>query len=393
MSLIRSITNPFRNILKKYPVVALTGPRQSGKTTFLRNTLSEYRYISLENPDNRFYAESDPAGFLREYDKFVIFDEVQRVPVLFSYLQGIVDDSKIMGQFILSGSQNFHLMENITQSLAGRVAIFKLFPFDNRELRSANLLEEDDFFYNLIKGFYPAIYDRDILSKTFYANYMQTYVQRDVSELINIKNMRLFQNFVALCATRIGQMLNINSLANECGISQPTAKAWLTALENSYILFQLHPYYKNFSKRIVKTPKLYFYDTGLLCYLLKINNKDKLQHHALKGSLFENLMIAEYVKQMYHQDNLQDIWFWRDSAGNEADLLIENDSSAKTNGFNIVEFKSSMTVMPEMFKAMQKFEEISGWTNLQKNLVYTGSGSQKRSYGNVIPWKSFGLLG
>lgn len=387
MSLPRSITYPFRNILTKYPIVALTGPRQSGKTTFLKETLSDYRYISLENPDNRLYAETDPAGFLKEYDRFVIFDEVQRVPVLFSYLQGIVDDSKIMGQFILSGSQNFHLMQSITQSLAGRVAIFKLFPFDNKELLSANLLNEEDFFYNLLKGFYPAIYDRDIPSKTFYSNYIQTYVQRDVSELINIRDLKLFQNFVALCATRVGQMLNLNSLANECGITQPTAKSWLTALENSYILFQLHPYYKNFSKRIVKTSKLYFYDTGLLCHLLKVNSKKILQDHALKGSLFENLMIAEYVKQMYHQDELQDIWFWRESSGHEVDLLVETE-----NGFNVAEFKSSMTVMPHMFKPMQKFEEISGWENLKKNLVYTGEQSQKRSYGNVIPWNKFGLL-
>ena len=387
MSLPRSITSPFRNILTKYPIVALTGPRQSGKTTFLKETLSDYRYISLENPDNRLYAETDPAGFLKEYDRFVIFDEVQRVPVLFSYLQGIVDDSKIMGQFILSGSQNFHLMQSITQSLAGRVAIFKLFPFDNKELLSANLLNEEDFFYNLLKGFYPAIYDRDIPSKTFYSNYMQTYVQRDVSELINIRDLKLFQNFVALCATRVGQMLNLNSLANECGITQPTAKSWLTALENSYILFQLHPYYKNFSKRIVKTSKLYFYDTGLLCHLLKVNSKKILQDHALKGSLFENLMIAEYVKQMHHQDELQDIWFWRESSGHEVDLLVETE-----DGFNVAEFKSSMTVMPDMFKPMQKFEEISGWENLKKNLVYTGEQSQKRSYGNVIPWNKFGLL-
>ncbi len=387
MSLPRSITNPFRSILTKYPIVALTGPRQSGKTTFLKETLSDYRYISLENPDNRLYAETDPAGFLKEYDRFMIFDEVQRVPVLFSYLQGIVDDSKIMGQFILSGSQNFHLMQSITQSLAGRVAIFKLFPFDNKELLSANLLNEEDFFYNLLKGFYPAIYDRDIPSKTFYSNYMQTYVQRDVSELINIRDLKLFQNFVALCATRVGQMLNLNSLANECGITQPTAKAWLTALENSYILFQLHPYYKNFSKRIVKSSKLYFYDTGLLCHLLKVNSKKILQDHALKGSLFENLMIAEYVKQMHHQDELQDIWFWRESSGHEVDLLVETE-----DGFNVAEFKSSMTVMPDMFKPMQKFEEISEWKNLKKNLVYTGEQSQKRSYGNVIPWNKFGLF-
>lgn len=358
MSLIRNIYFAMHKMVGKYPILALTGPRQSGKTTMLKTMFSDYRYVNLENPDVRQYAENDPNGFLAAFDKYVIFDEVQRVPALFSYLQAIVDDSGIMGQFILSGSQNFHLMQNITQSLAGRVAIFKLFPFDNTELRSGGWFNEDDYLFNLTKGFYPAIYDRDIPSKTFYSNYVQTYIQRDVTELVNIRDLRSFQNFLGLCAARSGQLLNLNALANECGISQPTAKSWLSALENSYILFQLHPYHKNFSKRIVKTPKLYFYDSGLLCYLLKINNKEQLQTHSLKGSLFENMMISEYVKQMYHQNNLKDLWFWRDSAGHEVDFMIEDD-----NGFQIVEFKASMTVLSDMFKGLDYFEELSGWDN------------------------------
>lgn len=387
MDIKRSIYKPVKEILEKYPIVAITGPRQSGKTTFLKSALSGYRYVNLENPDNRNFAETDPKSFLQEYDKFVIFDEVQRVPKLFSYLQGIVDDSGIMGQFILSGSQNFHLMQNITQSLAGRVAIFKLFPFEYTELKSANLMNQEDYFFNLARGFYPALYDRDIKSKIFYSNYLQTYVQRDVSELINIRDLRLFQNFVALCATRVGQLLNLNTLAAECGITQPTAKAWLSALENSYILFQLHPYYKNFSKRIVKTPKLYFYDTGLVCHLLKISSQKQLQTHALKGSLFENLMIAEYVKQMYHQNELQDIWFWRDSSGNEIDLLVENYS-----GISTVEFKASTTLMSDMFKQLTRFENISAIENLNKVLVYGGNEKQRRTAATVTPWKDFGLL-
>ena len=348
----------------KYPILALTGPRQSGKTTMLKTMFSDYRYVNLENPDTRSYAETDPKSFLAEYDRFVIFDEVQRVPSLFSYLQAIVDDSGIMGQFILSGSQNFHLMQNITQSLAGRVVIFKLFPFDNTELRSRKWLDENDYLTNLIKGFYPAIYDRDIPPKTFYNNYIQTYVQRDVSELVNIRDLRSFQDFIGLCATRAGQLLNLNSLANTCGISQPTAKSWLSALENSYIVFQLYPHHKNFSKRIVKTPKLYFYDSGLLCSLLKINKKEQLRTHSFKDALFENAMIAEYVKQMYHYDNVKDIWFWRDSAGHEVDLMIEDEQ-----GFEIVEFKASTTVMPEMFKGLIYFEQLSGWKNLKKTLA------------------------
>lgn len=386
MSLIRNIYFAMQKMAGKYPILALTGPRQSGKTTMLKTMFSDYRYVNLENPDIRQYAENDPNGFLKEFDKYVIFDEVQRVPALFSYLQAIVDDSGTMGQFILSGSQNFHLMQNITQSLAGRVAIFKLFPFDNTELKSGGWFNQDDYLFNLTKGFYPAIYDRDIPSKTFYSNYVQTYIQRDVTELVNIRDLRSFQIFLGLCAARSGQLLNLNALANECGISQPTAKSWLSALENSYILFQLYPYHNNFSKRIVKTPKLYFYDSGLLCYLLKINNKEQLQTHSLKGILFENMMISEYVKQMYHQNNLKDLWFWRDSAGHEVDFMIEDD-----NGFQIVEFKASMTVLSDMFKGLDYFEELSGWDNLSKSLVYGGNEAQNRTKAKVIPWKEFGV--
>ncbi|NLU39971.1 MAG: ATP-binding protein [Bacteroidales bacterium] len=382
----RNIAKAIRFLLEKYPVIAVTGPRQSGKTTLLRTMFSEYRYISLENPDARKFAENDPNGFFALYDDKVIFDEVQRVPTLFSYIQTIVDESKIMGQFILSGSQNFHLMENISQSLAGRVALFKLFPFDFNELAAEGLLN-DDYLQNMLRGFYPAIYDRNIPSKLFYSNYIQTYVQRDVTELVAVKDMRLFQNFIGLCATRAGQLLNLNALANECGISQPTAKSWLSALESSYIVFQLSPYYKNFSKRIVKTPKLYFYDTGLLLHLLKINNAEQLLTHPIKGNLFENLMISELVKQMYHANNTQDIYFWRNSAGHEVDLLIDMGSTIK-----IVEMKAGITIMPEMFKTLEWFETNSALQNLDKTLVYGGNQAQNRTAGKVMPWNKIGEL-
>jgi uncharacterized protein len=238
--------------------------------------------VNLENPDLRKFAETDPNGFLNHYDKYVILDEAQRVPELFSYLQDRVDSSGLMGQYILSGSQNFHLMQSITQSLAGRVAIFRLFPFDHDEMKSADLLDANQYLSNLIRGYYPALYDREIPSKVFYSNYIQTYIQRDVTELVNVRDIRSFQNFLSLCATRAGQLLNLNSLANECGITQPTAKSWLSALENSFLIFLLHPYHRNFSKRIVKTPKLYFYDTGLLCYLLKINSVEKTSNTSLE---------------------------------------------------------------------------------------------------------------
>lgn len=380
----REIISAIKFLVKKYPIIAVTGPRQSGKTTLLKSMFPEYRYISLENPDIRNFATTDPNGFLNEYSDNVIFDEVQRAPMLFSYLQTKVDESKMMGQFILSGSQNFHLVQNITQSLAGRVAIFKLLPLDFQELNSAGLLR-DNYIDNLVKGFYPAIFDREIPSRIFYSNYVQTYIQRDVSELIAIKDMRLFQNFIALCATRAGQLLNLSSLANECGISQPTAKSWLSALESSYILFLLPPYFENFSKRIVKTPKLYFYDTGLLCYLLKLDNAQQIQLSDFKGSLFENMMIAEYVKRMYHCNQLNDIWFWRDAAGNEVDLIVQSGQNQEA-----FEFKSTQTIMPNLFKGLNFYEKISKKISLSKYLVYGGDELQKRTAATVLPWRDFG---
>jgi predicted AAA+ superfamily ATPase len=284
--LARQITTSIQKIITQYPIVAVTGPRQSGKTTLLQSMFPTYRYVSLENTDMRSFAKDDPAGFIKRYDSRIIFDEVQRVPELFSYLQTAVDASGLMGQFILSGSQNFHLMQRITQTLAGRVALFKLLPFDFQELRAANLLP-DDWQTLLVRGFYPAVYDRGIDPAVFYANYLQTYVERDVTDLLKVHDMRLFRNFIGLCATRIGQLLNVANLANECGISQPTAKAWLSILESSYIVFQVQPYYENFSKRIVKTSKLYFYDVGLVSFLLGIRQEEELNNPALLAAFLK----------------------------------------------------------------------------------------------------------
>lgn len=380
----REIAKAFLNVMGKYPIIALTGPRQSGKTTFLKTILPNFKYVSLENPDNRNFAETDPNGFLKEYSSYVIFDEIQRVPALFSYIQTIADEGGIMGRFILSGSQNFHLLRNITQSLAGRVAILKLFPFDFQELKGSDLLNTD-YLENLVKGFYPAIYDREIPSSTFYSNYVQTYVQRDVSEMISIRDIRMFQNFLGLCASRAGQLLNMNSMANECGISQPTAKSWISILENSYVVFTLQPFHNNFSKRIVKTPKLYFYDTGLLCFLLKIKSAEQLITHPFKGSLFENFMIAEYVKRMYHKGEVQDIYFWRDSAGHEVDLIIHEGKTTAA-----IEFKATQTIMSDLFKGIKYFDELSKIKNISKSLVYAGNEFQKRTFAEVVPWMDFG---
>jgi predicted AAA+ superfamily ATPase len=380
----RQIYKAIREYQSKYPILALTGPRQSGKTTLLKTLFSDYRYVSLENPDNRDFALNDPNGFLKEFDDQVIFDEVQQAPSLFSYLQTIVDNRPDrMGGFILSGSQNFHLMERITQSLAGRVAIFKLLPFDFKELQDAKQLS-DDPFDQLIHGFYPAIYSRKLSPSVFYSNYVQTYVNRDVTELLSVQDSRQFQNFLGHCAARAGQLLNLSALANEAGISQPTAKSWLSALESSYITFQLYPFNKNFNKRIVKSPKLYFYDTGLLCHLLKITKKETILTHPVKGALFENLVVSEFFKQIHHGYQLESPWFWRDSNGNEVDLLLDKGVSLE-----IFEIKASETILTKNFNGLAKFEGVSDIPISKKGLVYAGDLNQKRSHGQVISWRDF----
>jgi predicted AAA+ superfamily ATPase len=378
MSEKRSITRSIQTYLKKYPIVAITGPRQSGKTTMLKKQFSKYRYVNLENPDMRQFAQRDPRSFMKEYDKYVIFDEVQRVPELFSYMQAMVDDSGIMGQFIISGSQNFQLMHRITQSLAGRVALFKLQPFDISELKQAGLFS-NDYQKLMLKGFYPAIYDRKIPSRVFYNNYIQTYIERDITELIHVRDTKAFRNFLALCATRAGQMLNLNALANECGISQPTAKSWLSVLESSYIIFLLHPYFKNYSKRIVKTPKLYFYDTGLLAHLLKITTVT-LDN---KGMLFENMMVAELMKKNDHRNEMNDLWYWRDSAGHEVDVLLQDDEKLRT-----VEIKCTQTIYEETYKGLLWFSDLAGNQVKSRTLIYAGDEIQKRTKVKIVPWQA-----
>ncbi|GGM74612.1 ATPase [Dyadobacter beijingensis] len=378
----RDIEAVIRKHKDQYPVIAVTGPRQSGKTTLLKTLFGDYRYVSLENPDNRAFANDDPVGFLKEYPERVIFDEVQQVPLLFSYIQTIVDESRQMGQFILSGSQNFQLLHNITQTLAGRVAIFKLLPFDFAEMRSGKLLS-DTFPEVCLNGFYPAIYDRGIDPTTFYANYIQTYVERDVTELANIRDLRQFRTFLSLCAARVGQLMNLSSIANECGISQPTAKSWLSILESSYITFQLQPFYRNFSKRVVKTPKVYFYDTGLLCHLLGIRNTATFNENPLRGSIFENMIVAELHKQNEHRYLHRDYWFWRDSNGHEVDLLVQNG-----NLYDIFEIKSTQTIMTEHFAGLHFFSEISENSTGEKTLIYGGSINQSRTQYTVLGWKN-----
>ena len=366
----------------KFPVLAVTGPRQSGKTTLLRRLFEDYRYVTLENPNNQQFAASDPVGFLDYYGRHVIFDEVQRVPHLFSYIQERVDESGLMGHYILSGSQNFHLLKSITQSLAGRVALFKLLPLDFAELTAQKLLA-DGYPSVAISGAYPAIFDRDISPAVFYANYLQTYVEKDVTELLNVRDTRKFRQFLGLCGARAGQLLNISALANECDITFNTAKSWLSILESSYLVFLLQPYHQNRNKRLVKTPKLYFYDTGLLCHLLGINDAGQLETDRLKGSVFENMVIAEYQKRNYHLYEHLEFSFWQDTHGNEIDLLWQVGQT-----FHAVEIKATKTITNELFKQLDKFEtHLAPSTPIQKTLVYGGSDSQHRTNYEVKSWR------
>lgn len=379
----RRIKKSILDLSSKFPVIGLTGPRQSGKTTLLKHLFPDYEYISLEDPDIREFASSDPRAFLEHYPRKVIFDEVQQVPDLFSYLQTRVDRLNEMGVYILSGSQNFHLMKSITQTLAGRIALFELMPFDFLELKKENLLP-DDYLEACIKGFYPAIYDRDIEPDVYYRNYIKTYVEKDITSLVNIQNLRTFRIFVSACAVRSGQLLNLSAIANECGISQPTAKAWISLLESSYVIFLVQPYYKNLKKRQIKSPKLYFYDTGLLCHLLKIKSTDTLITHSLKGNIFETLVISEMRKRIFHQYQEKEFYFWRDSTAREIDVLFEEES-----GFSIFEIKASKTINPEFIKNMKLFESLVSPSKVEKNIIYGGNETQNRRQYKVRGWNKF----
>ncbi len=384
----RSISTALLDLAKQYPILAVTGPRQSGKTTLLKNLFKDYQYVSLENIDQRTFAEDDPVGFLKQYGQKVILDEVQRAPTLFSYLQTKVDNSEEMGRFILSGSQNFHLLESIMQSLSGRVALFKLMPFDNSELAAAGLLS-NDWKELIIKGCYPAIYSRGIRPDRFYSNYLQTYIDRDISDLASIHNHRQFRNFVLLCAGRIGQVLNISALAKKCGISQPTAKSWLAVLEKSYIIFLLPPYFKNFNKRVIKSPKLYFYDVGMAAFLRGFRTKDQLTDPTALGSFFENLIVTDILKTNFHSYALRDYWYWRDSAGHEVDLLTPLGEALE-----VFEIKSTQTVLPKLFSGLNYFSKIAEGLTVKKVLAYGGDTSYKRNDVDIRSWKNaFGEVG
>ena len=318
----RNLAETISRAVKQFPVLTVTGPRQSGKTTLLKSQFPEYGYVNLEEPDIREWAEGDPRNFLNEYKKNVIFDEIQRVPSLFSYLQSKVDEYNIPGQFILSGSQSFLLNEKISQSLAGRAAVLNLLPLSFSELEKSGYGNKRINSY-LFQGFFPRIYDQQIEPVLFYNSYINTYVERDVRLIKNITSISDFKRFLKLCAGRTGQLLNISAIATECGISVNTARGWLSLLEQSFIVFLLRPYHKNFNKRLVKMPKLYFFDTVLVCSLLEIENEKQLGTHYLRGSIFENFVITELLKFRLNSGKSSNLYFWRNNHGNEIDCIIE----------------------------------------------------------------------
>ncbi len=365
---------------RQYPVISIIGPRQSGKTTLAQSLFPDYPYISLERPDIRTQAIEDPIRFLRANPDGVVLDEVQQVPELFSYIQGIVDESKKPGQFILTGSQNFLLLERISQSLAGRVSIFRVLPFSFAELQSSPY-SHDNLDKYLFTGAYPPLYDRGYEPRHWYMDYMQTYIERDVRSIRNITNLSLFQKFIGLLAGRIGQLLNLNSLANECGINHNTAQDWISVLEASYLVFRLVPHYKNFNKRLVKQSKLFFHDSGLLCALLGLKNASELSTHYLRGHIFESFVVSELVKARWEKGFTNPGYFWRDHHGHEIDYLAGDE-----NKFQPIEIKSGETIITSMFKGLKYWCKLTGAEPSTARLVYGGREKQDRKNGRVIGW-------
>ena len=379
----RELENKLSELIKSYPVIALTGPRQSGKTTLVKQLFSKtHKYVNLENLEQRSFAQNDPKAFLQQNSSPLIIDEAQYVPDLFSYIQILSDEKKLPGQFILTGSQNFLLLEKISQSLAGRVAIFHLLPFSLKELKEAHydLPSLEDL---LFMGFYPRIYDLKLEPKEWYSNYIQTYTERDVRTLKNIQDLGTFQVFLKMCASRTGQLLDLTSIGNDCGISHNTVKEWINILEASFIIFLLRPHYNNLGKRLIKSPKIYFYDSGLLCHLLGIENPRQINTHFLRGGIFESFILSELIKNRINQKKSPNLYFWRDQHGHEIDCLIENSSLLTP-----IEVKSSKTLNSDFF------EGLNYWNKLAKNipentfLIYGGNENQIRRHGQIISWKN-----
>ncbi len=374
----RRLTERLLKLAKGFPIISVTGPRQSGKTTLVRATFSGHRYVSLESLDTRMAATEDPRRFLGDFagDAFIL-DEVQRVPELLSYLQGYVDEKPRMGRVVLTGSQNFLLMEGITQTLAGRAAVEHLLPFEQSEL-GTNARSADEA---MVLGGYPPVFDRHLDPSDFYPAYIETYVERDVRSIRNIGDLNQFRKFLRLCAGRTGQLLNLSALGNEAGMDHKTVQSWISVLEASFVVFRLLPHHRNWNKRLVKQPKLYFLDTGVACSLLGIRDAATLATHPLRGALFETYIVSEALKFYHHRGIRPPLSFWRDHSDTEVDLLIELAGTILP-----CEIKSGETVTEGMLAGLKKFEKITEAPLARSRLVHGGTASISRTIADVFPW-------
>ena len=380
----RKCEHTLRTLLRGFPIVTITGPRQSGKTTLAKTVFSDRPYLSLEDPDIRQAALEDPRSFLERFSDGAVLDEIQRCPQLFSYLQSRVDNDRRMGLFILTGSQQFGLMTGITQSLAGRTAFMELLPFSVSELRSGNRVPAttDEM---LLSGCYPPLYDRDVQPSAWFAAYVTAYIERDVRQLINIQELETFQRFVRLCAGRTGQLLNLSSLATECGITHNTVKSWISVLEASYLVFLLRPHHENFNKRLVKMPKLYFYDSGLVSWLLGIRTTEQMVTHPLRGNIFETYVISELLKSRFNSGERSNLFFWRDSNGNEVDVIVEQGVTRMP-----IEIKSGKTVTRDSFSGLEKWRVLAGNSAVEPTLIYGGKDEYRQNGVRVVGWEKCG---
>lgn len=374
----REMKKTLLDMAAMFPAVTLTGPRQSGKSTLVRNAFPDYAYVSLEDPDVRDIALNDPRRFLDRYNNHTIIDEAQYAPELFSYMQGVLDSHDEMGQYILTGSQNFLLLDTISQSLAGRVGILHLLPLSYRELMSTPELPNLDTF--MYKGGYPRLYSTPARPDVFYPAYLSTYIDRDIRRELGVRKVTQFNKFLTICATRIGQILNVTGMADDCDIDFHTADSWLSLLEASFIVMRLQPYYKNYGKRLIRSPKLYFYDTGLAANLLGIESADQLAVGETRGNLFENTVITEIIKQTLAQGRTPKLYYWRDTNQKEIDLIVEKGGQP----WQIIEIKSSSTFRYSAFATIADMGDTMGVPADRRYVVYGGTESIESDQGHVV---------
>jgi len=371
-------------LARGFPIVALTGPRQSGKTTLARALFGDHAYVSLEDPEQREFATNDPKGFLGRFKDGLILDEVQRCPELFSWLQGIVDGETRMGRFVLTGSQEFGRRAGITQSLAGRVGLVHLLPLSLHELAAVDLLPGSPDTA-MLRGGYPPLHDRALAPRLWFPNYVNTYLERDVPQLLEVRNREQFQRFVRLCAAHTGQLINLSAIGSDCGVSHVTAREWLNVLEASYLVVRVPPYFRNFGKRLVKRSKLYFVDVGLAAWLLGIRDAETLNTHPLRGALFETLVVSEMLKARFNAGEPAELYFWRDHVGHEVDLIWERNGR-----LHAMEIKSGARFASDWLDGIEKWRRVAGDGGIEAVVVYGGDDAFVRDGVEVRSWREIG---